>query len=139
MQYHNLISVSGLSGLYQLIGTKADGAIVKSVEDNTTKFISSRLHQFSHIEGIEVYTIRENTNLIEVFKKMKESLVELPNEKDAKAVKTYFQQVYPDLDFERVYNSDMKKMVKWFAIISKLNIELKLSEETAEATEADSK
>ena len=128
MLYQNLVSVSGLSGLYQLISTKADGAIVKSVEDNTTKFISSRLHQFSHIEGIEVYTIRENVNLIEVFKKMKESSVELPNEKDAKAVKAYFEQVYPDLDFDRVYNSDMKKMVKWLLIINKQNIELKLSE-----------
>lgn len=137
MKYHNLISISGLGGLFQLVGTKADGAIVKSVEDGTTKFISSRLHQFSHLEGIEVYTIRENKNLIDVFKAMDVSEVALPNEKDPKAVKAYFEQVYSELDFERVYNSDMKKMVKWFSIIKKANIAFKLSEEVEETTEAE--
>ncbi|HEY0299264.1 MAG TPA: DUF5606 domain-containing protein, partial [Arachidicoccus sp.] len=58
MEYNKIISVTGLGGLYELVGSKADGAIVRSLDDNTTKFISSRSHQFSHLESIEVYTIR---------------------------------------------------------------------------------
>jgi hypothetical protein len=53
----------------------------------------------------------------------------LPDEKDSKAIQSYFKKVYPDLDFERVYASDMKKMVKWFAIIKEKGIEIKLSDE----------
>ena len=60
---------------------------------------------------------------------MKASTEKLPDEKDAKAIKAYFQKVYPDMDFERVYASDMKKMIRWFAIIQEKGIEIKLSEE----------
>ena len=52
----------------------------------------------------------------------------LPDEKDAAAVRGYFEKVFPDMDFERVYNSDMKKMVKWFSVLKKNDIEIKLSE-----------
>lgn len=129
MEYSKLIAVTGLPGLFELVGSKTDGAIVRSLEDKTTKFVSSRIHNFSHLESIEVYTIRENVNLIEVFKAMAASSEALPNEKDANAVKAYMQKVYPDLDFDRVYVSDMKKMVKWFGILKNNNIELKLAEQ----------
>jgi len=133
MDYNKLISVTGLPGLYELVSTKSDGAIVRSLEDQSTKFASTRQHGFSQLESIEVYTIRDNVNLSEIFHAMQKSTEVLPDEKDAKAIKSYFQKVYPDLDFERVYASDMKKMVKWFAIIKEKGIEIKLSEETDNA------
>ena len=128
MEYNKLISVTGMSGLFEMLSSKNDGAIVKSLEDNTTKFVSSRIHNFSHLESIEVYTIRENVNLAEVFKAMEASKEALPSEKDAAAVKAYFEKVYPDMDFERVYASDMKKMVKWFGGLKANNITIELTE-----------
>ncbi len=128
MEYNKLISVTGMSGLFEMLSSKNDGAIVKSLEDNTTKFVSSRIHNFSHLESIEVYTIRENVNLAEVFKAMEASKEALPSEKDAAAVKAYFEKVYPDMDFERVYASDMKKMVKWFGVLKTNNIAIELTE-----------
>ncbi|MBM3439266.1 MAG: hypothetical protein FJX94_00190 [Bacteroidetes bacterium] len=128
MEYVKLISVTGLPGLFELLSSKTDGAVVRSLEDQSTRFASNRSHQFSHLESIEVYTIRENVNLIDVFKAMMASKEALPSEKDAKAVKAYFEKVFPDLDFERVYMSDMKKMIRWFGIIRNHQIELKLSE-----------
>jgi hypothetical protein len=128
MEYNKLISVTGMSGLFEMLSSKNDGAIVKSLEDNTTKFVSSRIHNFSHLESIEVYTIRENVNLAEVFKAMDASKEALPSEKDAAAVKAYFQKVFPDMDFERVYASDMKKMVKWFGVLKANNIAIELTE-----------
>lgn len=129
MEYGKLISVTGSSGLFELISSKNDGAIVRSLEDNTTKFISSRVNQFSHLESIEVYTNDENINLTEIFKAMENGGVEMPSEKDNKAVKSYFEKVYPNMDFERVYNSDMKKMIRWYNVIKKHNIEIKPSAE----------
>ncbi len=136
MEYSKLISVTGLSGLFELIGSKTDGAIVRNLEDKTTKFVSNRIHNFSHLESIEVYTIRENVNLVEIFKAMEASNEALPNEKDAKAVKAYMEKVYADIDFERVYASDMKKMIKWFSVLKLNNVELKITEQQ-EATEAE--
>jgi hypothetical protein len=132
MEYSKLISITGLNGLFELVGSKTDGAIVRSLDDQTTKFVSSRIHNFSHLESIEVYTIRENVNLVDVFVAMGNSKEALPSEKDANAVKAYFQKVYPDMDFARVYASDMKKMIKWYQILKANNIEPKLSEEPEE-------
>jgi len=128
MEYSKLIAITGLTGLFEVMGSKPDGAIVRSLDDQTTKFVSSRKHNFSHLESIEIYTIRENVNLLEIFKAMEASSETLPDEKDAKAIKAYFKNVYPEMDFDRVYASDMKKMVKWLAILKLNNVELKLTE-----------
>ena len=134
MEYHKLVAVTGLSGLFEMISSKTDGGIVRSLEDKSTKFVSNRVHSFSHLESIEIYTTGENVNLSEVLLAMKNASLSLPDTNDAKAVKSYFEKVYPTLDFERVYASDMKKMVKWMEIINKLNIDIKLSKDAAEET-----
>lgn len=122
-----MVSITGFSGLFELLSSKTDGAIVKSLEDQSTKFVSSRIHQFSHLESIEIYTSDENVNLVDVFQAIKNAEKTLPSEKDDKAIKAYFKEVYPTMDFERVYTSDMKKMIKWYNAISKHGIEIKLS------------
>lgn len=125
MEYNKIVSVSGLGGLFELVSSKQDGAIVRSLEDNSSKFVSSRIHNFSHLESIEIYTVKDNVNLADVFTAMKNSVEAKPDEKaDGKALKAYFEKVYPDLDFDRVYASDMKKMVKWLALLEKYNIEI---------------
>lgn len=137
MEYTKLVAVSGLPGLFELINSKTDGAIVRSLEDKSTRFVSSRIHNFSHLESIEIYTTGDNENLVELFNAMEKDGGKLPDEKDADAVKKYFQKVYPEMDFERVYASDMKKMVKWFDILKKNNIEIKLPEQPEETPEEE--
>ncbi len=131
MEYSKLISITGKSGLFEVMSSKTDGAIVKSLEDGKAEFVSSRLHQFSHLESIEVYTVNDNVNLTDIFTAMQASTEARPDAKDDKAVAAYFAKVYKDIDFERVYKSDMKKMVKWLAILEKNEVAIKLSEETA--------
>jgi len=134
MEYSKLISVSGMSGLFELVTSKNDGAIATSLENNNTQFISSRAHQFSHLESIEVFTTHENVFLAEVFIAMGKSKEAIPSEKDPKAVLAYFKKVFPKMDFDRVYGSDMKKMIKWFAQLQKHNVEptIPTDEETVE-------
>jgi hypothetical protein len=132
MEYAKIVAVTGLPGLFELVSSKSDGAIVKSLEDQSTKFVSSRIHNFSHLESIEVYTVRDNVNLVDIFTAMDQSGEKLPDEKDNAAVKKYFEKVYADLDFDRVYSSDMKKMVKWFGVLKSNNIEIKLRETAPE-------
>ena len=128
MEYAKLVAVTGLPGLYELISSRSDGAIVRSLDDNKTQFIASRVHNFSHLESIEVYTQGENVNLADVFLAMEKAAGSLPDAKDNDAVKKYFEKVYPEMDFEKVYDSDRKKMIKWFESLKKHNIEIKLSE-----------
>jgi hypothetical protein len=138
MEYGKIIAVTGLPGLFELLSSKNDGAIVRSLEDKSTKFVSSRVHNFSHLESIEVFTVRENVNLIDIFHAMEKDGSKVPDGKDAGALRAYFEKVYPDLDFGRVYSSDLKKMAKWFEVLKSNNVELKLTEreEEPEAEEA---
>lgn len=132
MEYSKLVAVSALPGLYELISSKPDGAIVRSLDDKSTRFISGRVHHFSHLESIELFTHHDNANLAEVFIAMEKASEKLPDEKDTAAVRKYFLKVFPDMDFEKVYDSDRKKMLKWFEVLKKNNIEIKLPEPVAE-------
>jgi hypothetical protein len=136
MEYSKIVSVTGLPGLFELVNTKSDGAIVRSLDDKTTRFASSRIHNFSHLETIEVYTVNDNVNLAEVFQAMEKTTGSLPDTKDNNAIRKYFEKVYGDIDFERVYNSDLKKMIKWFEVLKKNNVEIKLSEPEPEEEKA---
>ena len=135
MEYGKIIAVTGMPGLFELLTSKNDGAIVRSLEDSSTKFVSSRIHNFSHLESIEVFTVKDNVNLVEIFFAMDKEGGKTPDLKDAAAVKNYFQKVYPDLDFERVYSSDLKKMAKWYEVLKANNIEIKLTEPAEEEPE----
>lgn len=136
MEYSKLVAVTGLPGLFELVNSKTDGAIVRSLDDKSTRFVSSRIHNFSHLESIEVYTVRDNVNLVDVLNAMDKAGGNLPDDKDSDAVKNYFEKVYPDMDFERVYASDMKKMVKWFDVLKKNEVEIVLSEQPEEETDS---
>ena len=132
MEYNKIIAITGLGGLFEMMSSKSDGAIVRSLEDHQTKFVSSRVHNFSHLESIEVYTVRENVNLVDLFKAIENGGQALPDDRDAGAVKAFFEKVYPELDFNRIYNSDMKKMIKWYNQLTSNNVEIKLSEPALE-------
>ncbi len=126
MEYREIVAVTGLSGLYQLMATKSDGAIVKNLADKTTKFISARLHNVTPLESIEVYTTGDNVRLHNVFEKMKDTAATTPiidhKKADNNAIKAYFKSIFPDFDEERVYVSDMKKMLKWYEILNANNL-----------------
>ena len=137
MEYSKIVAVTGLPGLYELVASKSDGAIVRSLDDKSTRFVSSRIHHFSHLESIEIYTVRENVNLVDILKAIEASEEKMPDDRDLAALGKYFKKVYPDLDFDRVYSSDLKKMAKWFSILKKNKIAIKLSEASQAPAEMD--
>lgn len=137
MQYREIVAVTGLSGLFQLLTTKSDGAIVRSVAEKTTKFISARQHNVTPLESIEVYTTGDNVRLQTVFQKMQEQEAAFPpsavKTNDNAAIKAYFKNIFPEFDEERVYVSDMKKMLKWYEILKADNLLVFEEEATEEA------
>ena len=141
MQYREIVAVTGLSGLFQLLTTKSDGAIVRSVAEKTTKFISARQHNVTPLESIEVYTTGDNVRLQTVFQKMMEQETAFPpsdvKTNDNAAIKAYFKNIFPEFDEERVYVSDMKKMLKWFEILRANDLLQFEAEETEEAAPAE--
>ena len=141
MEYREIVAVTGIPGLYQLMATKSDGAIVRNLADQSTKFISARLHNVTPLESIEVYTTSDNVRLHEVFQKMKDSSTPIadPKTADNNAIKHYFKSIFPEFDDERVYVSDMKKMLKWYDLLKAndlLNFEAQQAQANGEEAEA---
>lgn len=121
MEYRKIVSVTGLTGLFELVGTQRDGAIVRNLDEKTPRFVSARIHNATPLESIEIYTLSENVRLHEVFQKMKESqkapLKGVGKNTPAEEIKGYFQEVFPQMDFDRVYTSDMKRILRWYEIL----------------------
>lgn len=142
MEYREIVAVTGLGGLFQLLTTKSDGAIVRSLTDKSTKFISARVHNVTPIESIEIYTNDDNVRLHVVLQAIKdnEGTTALPDTKAGnEGIKAFFKAVYPNLDEERVYVSDMKKMLKWYELLKQndlLNFD-RYNQSEEEVAEAD--
>jgi hypothetical protein len=79
MDYNRIVAITGLPGLYEVLSSKSDGAIVRSLDDRSTKFVSSRIHNLSHLESIEVYTVKENVVLADIFSSLKNNPTPLPD------------------------------------------------------------
>jgi hypothetical protein len=117
MKLKNIISVSGESGLFELVDSKNNGVILKSPLSGKVKFYSARIHQFTPLETIGIYTDTDTAELSDIFNTMKskESSLPVPSVKDSgNKIMDYFVQILPDYDRDRVYASDVKKVIKWY-------------------------
>lgn len=140
MKFQDLVSVSGLSGLYQLVGSRGDGAIVKNFDDGKTSFISARKHEVTPLDSIEVFTQTDNIALRDVFLRFMENEPSVDSmdvlSKGKEDITTTFAQLFPDYDKDRVYLGDMKKMIKWYLVLKKLDL-LEGLKETESEEEAE--
>lgn len=125
MRFKDITSITGISGLFKMESQKPSGVIVTSLTEGWTKFVSSREHLFSPLENISIYTSNDTVDLLEVMLKAYEQKETNPPV-DAKgsndSLKAYFEKVLPDFDQEKVHMSDIKKFVKWFAILDEKGI-----------------
>ena len=109
-----------MPGLYELINNRTDGAIVKSLENGQSRFAPLRKHQFSLLETISIYTVKDSTPLSEVFYNMKKSDQTIPSpDADQKSILEYFQKILPDYDPDKVTIGDIKKTIKWYNFLDK--------------------
>ncbi len=119
MTLEEIVSITGLPGLYKTIGKRNDGLIVKSIADDKSQFVPSRTHMFSSLENITMYTTGEPALLKDILAEIKKNEAKnpLPDFKDDAKIKAWFEVVLPSYDKEKVYVSDMRKLAKWYSIL----------------------
>lgn len=122
MELKEVISISGKPGLYKVVAQSGRGFIVESLDEKKTRFPVNANHQVALLEEITIYTENdENLTLRSVLENMKakseEQPVPAPTD-DTVKIKSYFKLVAPDHDEQRVYISDMKKILKWYDILN---------------------
>lgn len=135
MEFRNLLHISGKSGLFEMVGSRNNGVIARSLDDNQTQFYSSRVHQFTPLDSIEMYTTGDNVSLRKIMQNAKDMLDKHPlvaANSDNNSLKNYFKGVLPDYDEERVKTSDIKKFVKWFEYCKDLDLSEPQEETSAE-------
>src|SRR5258705_13570579 len=115
MELKDIISISGMSGLFKVVAQTKSGIIVESLLDNKRSVVSSA-HRVSTLSDVSVFTAGGDIPLPEVFLKMKEKndTSSVDPKADPKALRDYFLTVLPDYDQERVYNSDIRKIIVWY-------------------------
>jgi hypothetical protein len=121
MDFKKIIVVSGKSGVFKVIAQSRSGFIAESLIDGKKMPISAS-NRITSVEDIVVFTETEEVKLREIFQKMKEFTKGEPGI-DHKSPETeivgFFESVLPDYDKERVYVSDMKKMIMWYNLLHK--------------------
>ncbi|HLO55022.1 MAG TPA: DUF5606 domain-containing protein [Saprospiraceae bacterium] len=121
MNIKNIVAVSGLPGLFKLAATKNNGLLVSDLDTGKTRFCSVRQHQFTPMETVALYTDTDTTEISVVFQTMLDKEAELPipsPNASHKDLQKYFEVILPDYDRDKVFHSDMKKVIKWFNFLN---------------------
>ena len=131
MEFSKIIVVTGKPGIFKVLNQSRVGYIVESLVDGK-KMPISPTNKITSIEDIVVFTDADEIKLLDVFKKFKEHTKgeqAIDHKQDESEVKAYFEAVLPNYDKERVYFSDIKKMILWYNLLQKNNM-LDFEEET---------
>ena len=120
MSLDKILSISGKPGLFQIVTQTRTGAIVESLIDK--KRITVGAHSnISILSEIAIYTLTEEVPLKDVLKKVKDKENGGPtsiSHKDGKdTLEEFFFEVLPDYDEDRVYASDIKKVIQWYNLL----------------------
>ena len=125
MDLSKILTITGKSGLYKVISSTQSSLVAESLDDGKRipVFASSRS---STLEDISIFTKSEDVPLKDVLWKMHEAETGKKSSVDHKAdnesLKDYFEKIVPDYDKERVYPSDIKKVIKWYNTLLEHNM-----------------
>lgn len=150
MELKEIASISGKPGLYKIIKPTYNGVIVESLDAKKAKMAVGAAHRVSILQEVSIYTTdREGSvSLEEVLHQIYTQYqgdLSLNNKSSKEELENFLQEIVPNYDRERVYVSDMKKLVSWYNILCEYSPETleslmkeqseEPSEETPENTE----
>ncbi len=128
-----ILAISGQPGLFKVISEGKNSVIVESLltGKKSTAYASAKM---STLEDIAIYTINEDIPLKEVFKKISDKEnggAAIATKSSNEALKDYFETILPQFDKDRVYVSDIKKVIQWYNLLQEKGL---LNFESEEAT-----
>lgn len=117
MNLLGIVAVSGKPGLWKALAQNKTGYILESLDAHKTKMVANlSTAKIAALNEITLFGYEEDIKLTDVMERMKTASV--PDAKaDGNALRKFFREVAPDHDEEKVYASDMKKVISWFNIL----------------------
>ncbi len=119
MDLTEIMSISGKPGLYKMISQTKNGMLVESMLDQK-RFPVFAHEKISSLEEISIFTETEDLPLKDIFKKINDLLEggkALSHKSSPEELKEFFEDVVSDYDKERVYVSDIKKVIQWYNLL----------------------
>lgn len=141
MNFKDIATVSGKPGLYKVLKPSRTGVILESLDAKKGKLVAGISQRVSILSDISIYTLTEEgaEPLESVMKKIEAEFagdLGLDSNPDDTELRAFMKHVLPDVDEDRVYTSDIKKLISWYTIIRTQAPEvLQESEESSEETE----
>jgi len=141
MDLKKIVAVSGRPGLYEIKAQSKGGIIVESLLDGK-RFPITVTHNVSVLNDIAIYTYEEEVPLREIFKTIfekEDGKISVTHKSSSKELTTFFSSILPNYDAERVYASNIKKVVQWYHLLSDKNFDFSAiteEEETEETAQA---
>ncbi len=135
MNLRGIVAVSGRPGLFKLVGQNKAGYVLESLDEQKLKIVANiSTTKLASLEDITVYGEDEELKLIDVLANIAAVKGEVPTANvDGNTLKKFFLEVAPGHDQEKVYTSDMKKILTWYHLIK----DMPLFNEAAPGTEED--
>ncbi|MDT7833078.1 DUF5606 domain-containing protein [Flavobacteriaceae bacterium S356] len=134
MEFSKIIAVTGKPGLFQVVSQTKTGLVVDSLVDKK-RFPITSTQNVSLLENIAIYTYEEEVPLLNIFKTMyekEEGKETISHKESSNTLTSYFAEILPDYDDERVYTSNIKKVIQWYNIMVKAGIDFSTIEVTEE-------
>jgi hypothetical protein len=122
MTLADIATISGKGGLFKILKPSKSGVILESLDETKAKLVATAHHKLSVLNEISIYTTtKEGTVALEdVLKKIHQEFGDdlgLDANADNAELKSFMKAVLPDYDENRVYVSDIKKLVRWYSIL----------------------
>ena len=120
MSLDKILSIGGKPGLFKLITQTRSGFVAESLLDGKKITVGLRSN-VSILSEIAIYTLEEELPLREVFQKIqvkeKGGKTSIPHKSEKIKLEEYFFEVLPNYDEDRVYGSDIKKVIQWYNLL----------------------
>jgi hypothetical protein len=142
MEYNEIASVAGKSGLFKVVKPTRTGVILESMDNQKKKIVANATQRISVLSDISIYTTdaEDSRSLPSVLSYIYKEFDDDPGVdagSDNDELKAFLKHVLPEYDEERVYPSDIKKIISWYKVLLREAPELLKDEQTPSAPEAD--
>lgn len=137
MNFGEIAAVAGKGGLFKVLKPSKAGVILESLDGKKTKLVVGADARVSILSEISIYTHTQegSTPLIEVMRKIHEEFegdTGLDKNSDGDELKSFLKHILPDYDEDRVYVSDIKKLITWYNLLAKIDPDSFMKDDEAE-------
>lgn len=121
----DIATVSGMPGLYKVLKPTRTGVVLESLDDEKKRLMAQTRHKISILKEISIFTtgtdnsVPLETVFATILEKHNTKLDLNPKKMSGNELTSFIEEIVPDFDTERVYTSDVKKLISWFKIIAK--------------------